>query len=59
MGDRSTVYPEQMSYGPYVALVVGQFGVFSMDFVKLRVYIARHKAYAYVEHFNSSINFAM
>ena len=59
MDDRSTVYPELMSYGPYVALVVGRFGEFSKDFATLRDYIARHKAYAYVEHFNSSINFAM
>ena len=32
---------------------------FSKDFVTLRDYIARHKAHAYVEHFSSSINFAM
>jgi len=59
MDDRNTVYPELMSYGPYAALVVGRFGEFSKDFVTLRDYVARHKAYAYVEHFNSSINFAM
>ena len=61
MDYRSTVwvYPELMSYGPYIALVVGRFGEFSKGFVTLRDYIARHKAYAYVEHFNSSINFAM
>ena len=47
-----------MSYGiggQYVALVVGRFGEFSKDFIKLRDYIARQKAYAYVEHFNSSV----
>ena len=51
-----------MSYGTggqYVALVVGRFGEFSKDFIKLRDYIARQKAYAYVEHFNSSIHSAM
>ncbi len=37
-------------------LVVGRFGEFSKDFIiKLRDYIARQKAYAYVEHFNSSV----
>jgi hypothetical protein len=47
-----------MSYGAggqYVALVVGRFGEFSKDFIKLRDYAARQKAYACVEHFNSSI----
>ncbi len=33
----------------------GRFGEFSKDFIKLRNYIARQKAYAYVEHFNSSV----
>ncbi len=35
-----------MSYGiggQYVALVVGRFGEFSKDFIKLRDYIARQK----------------
>ena len=32
-----------------------RFGEFSKDFIKLRDYIARQKAYAYVEHFNSSV----
>ena len=45
--------------GQYVALVVGRFGEFSKDFIKLRDYIARQRAYAYVEHFNSSITGAM
>ena len=51
-----------MSYGvggKYVALVVGRFGEFSKDLIKLREYIARQRAYAYVEHFNSSITGAM
>jgi len=59
---RNTVYTELMSYGirgQYVALVVGRFGEFSKDFIKLRDFIARQKAYAYVEHFNSSITGAM
>ena len=54
---RNRVHAELMSYGvggQYVALVVGRFGEFSKDFIKLRDYIARQKAYAYVEHFNSS-----
>ncbi len=33
--------------------------MFSKDFVKLRDYIARQRAYAYNEHFNSSVNMAM
>jgi hypothetical protein len=45
--------------GKYIALVVGSFGDFSWDFVKARDYIARQKAYAYNEHFNSSVNMAM
>ena len=45
--------------GRYIALVVGRFGEFFRDFVKLRDYIARQKAYAYNEHFNSSVNMAM
>ena len=36
-------------------MVVGRFGEFSKDFIKLRDYIAREKAYAYNEHFNSSV----
>ena len=32
---------------------------FSKDFIKLRDYIARQRAYAYNEHFNSSVNMAM
>jgi len=59
---RNTVYTELMSYGirgQYVALVVGRFGEFSKDFIKLRDFVARQKAYAYVEHFNSSITGAM
>ena len=38
--------------GQYIALVVGCFGA-------RRDYIARPKAYAYNEHFNSSVNKAM
>jgi hypothetical protein len=45
--------------GRYMALVVGRFGEFSRDFAKLRGYNARQKAYAYNEHFNSSVNMAM
>ena len=40
-------------------MVVGRFGEFPRDFVKMRDYIAREKAYAYNEHFNSSVNMAM
>jgi hypothetical protein len=40
-------------------MVVGRFGEFSKDFVKLRDYIAHQRAYAYNEHFNSSVNRAM
>jgi hypothetical protein len=43
----------------YIALAVGRFGEFSKGFVKLRDYIARQKACAYSEHFNSSVNMAM
>ena len=53
---------ELMSYGvrgQYVALVVGRFGEFSKDFIKLRDYNAHQRAYACVEHFNSSITGAM
>ena len=59
---RSAVLAEMKSYGiegQYIALVVGRFGEFSRDFVKMRDYIARQKAYACNEHFNSSINMAM
>jgi hypothetical protein len=45
--------------GQYIALVVGRYGEFASDFVKVRDYIAREKAYAYNEHFNSSVNMAM
>ena len=45
--------------GQYIALVVGRYGEFSRDFVKMRDYIAREKAYAYNEHFNSPVNMAM
>ena len=44
---RNRVYAELMSYGiggQYVALVVGRFGEFSKDFIKLRDYIARQNA---------------
>ncbi len=59
---RSTVHAEMKSYGiegRYIALVVGRFGEFSRGFVKVRDFIARQKAYAYNEHFNSSVNMAM
>ena len=39
-------------------MVVGHFEFFR-DFVKVRDYIARQKACAYNEHFNSSVNMAM
>ena len=45
--------------GRYIALVVGRFGEFSRDFVKLRDYIARQRAYADNEHLYSSFNMAM
>ena len=59
---RNTLHAEMKSYGTegqYIALVVGRFGKFSRDFVKVRDYIAREKACAYNEHFNSSVNMAM
>jgi hypothetical protein len=59
---RNTVHAEMKSYGiegQYIALVVGRYGEFSRDFVKMRDYIAREKAYAYNEHFNSSVTMAM
>jgi hypothetical protein len=59
---RNTVHAEMKSYGIegwYIALVVGRFGEFYRDLVKLRDYIARQRAYAYNEHFNSSANRAM
>ena len=59
MDDCNTVKPELMSYGPYVALVVGRLGEFSKDFATLRDYTARHKAYENVEHFDPTTNFAM
>ena len=40
-------------------MVVGRFGEFSEDFIKLRDYIARQRACAYNENFNSSVNRAM
>ena len=49
----------ELEYRKVPALVVGRFGEFSKDFITLRDYISRHKAFAYVEHFSSSINFAM
>ncbi len=45
----STVHAEIKSYGiegRYIALVVGRFGEFSNDSVKLRDYVARKRAYA-------------
>ncbi len=61
---RSTVHAEMKSYGVegrYIALAVGRFGFdgFSRDFAKLRDYVARQRAYAYNEHFDSSVNMAM
>ena len=59
---RNTVHAEMKSYdteGHYIALVVGRYGEFSRDFVKMRDYIAREKAYAYSEHLNSSVNMEM
>ena len=59
---RSTVHAEMKSYGVggrYIALVVGRFGKFPRDFVKLRDYIARQRAYAHPEHFNFGINRAI
>ncbi len=50
------------SYGPegqYIAFVAGRYGKFSKDFAKMRDYIAREKAYAHNEHFNSSVSMAM
>ncbi len=44
--------------GRYISLVVGRFGEFPKDCVKLSGYIARQRAYAYNEHFNSSVNMA-
>ncbi len=40
-------------------MAVGRFDEFFRDFVKLREYIARQRAYAYNEHFNSSVNKSM
>ena len=40
-------------------MVVGRFGEFSRDFVKVRDYISRQKAYAHNEHFSSLVNMAM
>ena len=59
---RNTMLAEMMSYGlwgQYIAMVVCRFGEFSKDFTKLRDCIARQRAYAYNEHFNSSVNRAM
>ena len=59
---RNTVHAEMKSYGiegRYIAQVVGRFGEFSTDFIMLRDYIPRQRAYAYNEHFNSSVNIAM
>ena len=47
---RNRVHAELMSYGSrgqYFALAVGRFGEFSKDFIKLRDYIARQRAYAW------------
>ncbi len=48
---RSTVHAEMMSCNGR-----RPFGEFSKDFIRLRDYIAREKAYAYNEHFSSSVN---
>ncbi len=59
---RNTVHAEMKPYGVegrYIALVVGRFGEFPRNFVKARDYIARHKACAYNEHFNSLVSMAM
>ncbi len=40
-------------------MVVGRFGEFPSDYVKVSDYIARQKTYAHNEHFNSSVNMAM
>jgi hypothetical protein len=56
---RSTVHAKMRSYGiegRYITLAVGRFGEFSKDFVKLRDYIARQRAYAYNEHFNMAMS---
>ena len=45
--------------GRYNALAVGRFGEFSRDFVKLRDYIARQRAYAHNGYFNPPVNMAM
>ncbi len=45
--------------GRYVSLAVGRFGEFSREFVNLRDCIARQRAYAYIDHFNSWVNRAM
>jgi hypothetical protein len=45
--------------GKYASLAAGRFCEFSTDFITLRDYIARQKAYAHVEHFMSSITGAM
>jgi hypothetical protein len=53
---------QMKSYGieaRYIPLVVGRFGEFSWDYVKRRDYIARQRAYAYNQRFNSSVNMAM
>ncbi len=45
---RSKVLAEMKSYGiegQYIALVVSRYGEFSRDFVKMRDYIARQRAY--------------
>ncbi len=59
---RSTVHAEMKFYvirRRYIALVVGRFGEFPKDFVKLRDYVARQRAYAYNGRFSSSVNIAM
>ena len=54
---RKTVHAEMMSNGirgTYVTLIVGRFRKFPINFITLRDYIARKKAYAHVEHYNSN-----
>ena len=56
------MHAEMKSYGTegrFIELVVGRFEESSKYFAKLRDYIARQRACAYNEHFNSSVNMAM
>ena len=41
--------------GKYAALVIGRFAELIKDFITLRDYIGRQKAYAHVEHHASVI----